>query len=251
MYSIEELDELEQEEHTLTEEAIAIMLLRLSEVHKELEKELRNFYQKYGKDGVVTYQQARKWVDSSDHRKRILVLYAIMGNQFDKALVDIEKEFDSMVDEIIKTECGYFDKDVKDKVTFNWGTDDLDYTKRLKDNVDLWKAQLQVDWKRSLLQRKNIDKVLEELDKRFVTINNILEKLTLTESTAIGSLTRQQIMKALGYSKYRYYSRPDERRCESCGALHNLVFPITAYEVGVTASPIHPRCRCWEVPIKD
>jgi SPP1 gp7 family putative phage head morphogenesis protein len=251
MYSIEELDELEQEEHTLTEEAIAIMLLRLSEVHKELEKELRNFYQKYGKDGVVTYQQARKWVDSGDHRKRILVLYAIMGNQFDKALVDIEKEFDSMVDEIIKTECGYFDKDVKDKVAFNWGTDDLDYTKRLKDNVDLWKAQLQMDWKRSLLQRKHIDKVLEELDKRFVTINNILEKLTLTESTAVGSLTRQQIMKALGYTKYRYYSRPDERRCESCGALHNLVFPITAYEVGVTASPIHPRCRCWEVPIKD
>lgn len=251
MYSIEELDELEQEEHTLTEEAIAIMLLRLSEVHKDLEKELRNFYQKYGRDGVVTYQEARKWVDSKDHRKRILVLYLIMSNRFDKVLVDLEKEFASMLDHVMDKECEYFGEDVKDKVALAWGVDKLDYSQRLKDNIELWKAQLKMDWKRSLLQRKHIDKVLEELDDRFTTIDRVLEKLTLTESTAIGSLTRQQILKALGYSKYRFYSRPDERRCEQCGSLHGLVFPITAYEVGVTASPIHPRCRCWEVPIKD
>lgn len=251
MYSIEELDELEQEEHSLTEEAIAIMLLQLSEVHKELEKELRSFYQKYGKDGVVTYQQARKWVDSNDHRKRLFVLYLIMNNHFDKALVEIEKEFASMLDHVIEKECEYFGEDVKDKVAFTWGVDDLDYSKRLKDNFDLWKTQIQIDLKRSLLQRKHIDKVLEELDNRFTTIDKVIEKLTLTESTAVGSLTRQQIMKALGYSKYRFYSRPDERRCDQCGSLHGLVFPMTAYEVGVTASPIHPRCRCWEVPIKD
>ena len=162
-----------------------------------------------------------------------------------------EKEFASMLDHVIEKECEYFGEDVKDKVAFTWGVDDLDYSKRLKDNFDLWKTQIQIDLKRSLLQRKHIDKVLEELDNRFTTIDKVIEKLTLTESTAVGSLTRQQIMKALGYSKYRFYSRPDERRCDQCGSLHGLVFPMTAYEVGVTASPIHPRCRCWEVPIKD
>ena len=60
-----------------------------------------------------------------------------------------------------------------------------------------------------------------------------------------------EIFKKLGINRYGFYSRVDERRCEYCGSLHGKTFPITAYEVGVTASPIHPRCRCWEVPITD
>ena len=82
-------------------------------------------------------------------------------------------------------------------------------------------------------------------------MNSILNKLALTESTAVGSIARREIFKELGIKKYQFFTKPDERRCETCGAMHGLIFPISAYEIGVTASPLHPHCRCWEVPITD
>jgi SPP1 gp7 family putative phage head morphogenesis protein len=107
------------------------------------------------------------------------------------------------------------------------------------------------DIKRAIHQGKTIDQVLTQLDKRFKSINSILETLGISESTAVGSLSRQEIFKELGINKYQFYAKVDERTCETCGSMHGLVFPISAFEVGVTASPIHPRCRCWEVPILE
>ena len=101
------------------------------------------------------------------------------------------------------------------------------------------------------LETVDVTAVLNLLDKRFDSIESIIQTLGLTESTAVGSLARRKIFAELGIAKYRFYTRPDERRCETCGSMHGLIFPISAYEVGVTASPIHPRCRCWEVPIMD
>ena len=73
MYTDEQFEQLEQEELEITEEEIALMLLLLSATKSTVEKELRDFYSKYGKDGVVTYQEARKWISSADHRRRLTV----------------------------------------------------------------------------------------------------------------------------------------------------------------------------------
>lgn len=251
MYTDEQLDKLEQEEHSITEEAIIAMLLIISNAEKNLEKELRRFYQEFGKDGVVTYQQTRKWVSSQDHRKRNTVLYLYLSDVLSKALEDLDKQFKLLTESIVTKESKFFDVDLDhDKLLLTWGADDLNWLDRLEEDVELWDAYLTSDWKRFFLQRKHIDNVLESLHDRFDSIEKIIKNLALTESTAIGSIARRAIFKELGFSKYRFYSRPDERRCETCGSLHGLVFPISAYEVGVTASPLHPRCRCWEVPIE-
>ena len=89
------------------------------------------------------------------------------------------------------------------------------------------------------------------LDKRFKSMESIIKTLGLSESTAVGSIARQRIFRELGITKYQFYTKADERTCETCGAMHGLIFPMSAYEVGVTASPVHPRCRCWEVPLWD
>ena len=250
MWTDEELTQLEEEEHTLTEEALVLMWIHLNYARSELEKELRAFYQKYGKDGVVTYQEARKWVSSDDHTKRLIALYAVMNSQLDDLLDDLIGEFDLLLKDVIKKESEFFGTKLGD-LSLNWGVDDLDWLERLEGNVELWKARLKIDWKQSLLKKQHIDSVLEDLNTRFDSIEKVLEKLVLTESTAVGTIARRQILKDLGFTKYRFYSRPDERRCEVCGSMHGLTFPMTAYEVGVTASPLHPRCRCWEVPIRD
>ena len=253
MYTEEEFMALEEEERELTDEAILIMLLILANLKGDLEKELRNFYQKYGKDGVVTYAEARKWISEQDHRRRLTAFSIFVAGAFTSVLADLEDHFRKFLTEVIGKEAKFFGVkiDVDKLLLRKWGLDDLYWLQRLEDDVDLWMKYVLRDVKRGIYQRKNIAEILKDLDKRFDNIYNALKNLGITESTAVGSLSRQEIFKELGVTKYQFYTRPDERRCETCGSLHGLVFPISAYVVGETASPIHPRCRCWEVPIMD
>ncbi len=253
MYTDEQFEQLEQEEREITEEAILAMLLILGGVKSDLEKELRVFYQKYGRDGVITYSDVRKWTNGKDHRRRITVLMAFLADKFDELHLKLNPKFDVFLTKVIDKEFDFFDValDAEDVLNEPWGIDDTTWFARLADDVDLWKAYVGNDLKRSFMRRDNIDDVIELLNKRFTSVENVIQKLAMTESTAIGSLARREIFKEIGIKKYRYYARDDERRCEVCGSLHGLEFPVSSYEVGVTASPMHPWCRCWEVPIVD
>ena len=253
MYSEEELDKLEQEEHSLTEETLAILLLLLVSLKEDLGTELRSFYQQYGKDGVVTYQEARKWVSNKDHRKRLTVLLSYINTEFNITLSELNPKLKSLLTKIIGKESDFFNVeiDVDKVIDGEWGADESTWSDRLADDVALWSVYIMNDIKRSLLRRDDIQTVLKQLDKRFITMENVLERLVLTESTAMGSLARRKAFEELGIKKYQFFTRADERTCEICGSMHGLVFPMSAYDVGNTASPLHPRCRCWEVPVLE
>ena len=84
MYTDEQFEQLEQEERTLTEEAILFMLYLLAETRSDIERELRSFYQEYGKDGVITYTDVRKWTNGKDHRRRLTVLLLFLADRFNE-----------------------------------------------------------------------------------------------------------------------------------------------------------------------
>ena len=253
MYTDEQFEQLEQEERTLTEEAIILMILLLQTTKTNIEKELRNFYQQYGRDGVVTWQQARKWVSDKDHRRRLTALLILLTDEFDILHSKLNPKFDSFLTKVVNKELDFFnvDLDVEDILNYTWGVDEATWFSRLSDDVELWKVYVANDLKRSFMRQDNVEDVIKQLNKRFTTMENVIQKLAMTESTAVGTLARREIFKEIGVKKYRYYAREDERTCEVCGSLHGLVFPISSYEIGVNASPMHPWCRCWEVPIMD
>lgn len=252
-YTEEQFDKLEQDERFLTDEAIAAMLLLLASTKNELEKELRSFYQQYGTDGVITFQEARKWVSEKDHRKRINVLLLFVTDEFNKLFIKLKPKFEEMLQEIADMEANFFDVDLDDYdfIDQTWGNDDSTWLDRLDEDIALWIAYIGNDIKQTMARGKHIDELLKKLERRFESIEYVLDKLGLTESTAIGSIARKRAFKALGITEYQFYTRADERTCETCGGMHGMIFPMTAFEVGVTASPLHPRCRCWEVPIWD
>ena len=252
MYTDEPFEQLEQEERTLTEEAIIAMILLLQSTKSDIEKELRSFYQKYGKDGVITYTDVRKWANDKDHRRRLTVLLLFLADKFNELHINLTPKFTTFLTKVVKKEFDFFDVDLEDDILNTpWGVDEATWVNRLADDIELWNVYVANDLKRSFMRQDNVEDVIAKLNKRFTTMENVIQKLAMTESTAIGSLARREIFKELGINKYQYYAREDERTCETCGSLHGLVFPISSYEVGVNASPIHPWCRCWEVPIWD
>ena len=256
MWNEEDFITLEEEERVITEEAILFMLYLLAETKSEVEKELRSFYQKYGKNGVVTWQQARKWVGEKDHRRRLTALLTVLTDHFSELYEKLTPEFRSFLIKVIEKELNFFDvKDIEpndeDILLKSWGVDESNWDNRLFDDTELWNVKVASDLKRSFIRQDDIETVIEHLTNSFESMERVLQKLAMTESTAVGSIVRRRIFQALGIKKYQYYAREDERTCETCGSLHGLVFPISLYEIGVTASPIHPWCRCWEVPIME
>lgn len=252
IYTDEQFEKLEQEERALTDEAILFMLYLLAETKSDIEKELRSFYQEYGKDGVITYTDVRKWTNGKDHRRRLTVLLLFLADRFNELHTNLTPEFTVFLTKVVKKEFDFFDVDLDaDILDIAWGIDEATWFTRLADDVELWNVNVANDLKRAFMRHDNVEDVIAKLNKRFTSMENVLSKLAMTESTAVGSLARREIFKELGISKYQYYAREDERTCEVCGSLHGLVFPVSSYEIGVNASPIHPWCRCWEVPIWD
>lgn len=255
MYTEEQFEQLEQEERVIINESIALMILILLRFKSILEKELRDFYSKYGKDGIVTYSEARKWVGGNDRRRRLTALLVFISENFDRLYDNLTPEFEEMLKKVIGKEITFFDvesENIADKpLTEGWGVDDKNWKDRLESDVAIWCAYILMDIKQSFLTPKSIESVLTKLNKRFETMEYVLTTLGLSESTAVGSMARRNIFQKLGIYRYQFYTKADERTCEVCGSMHGLIFPISAYEIGVTASPLHPRCRCWEVPIMD
>ena len=250
MYTEEQLEKLEKEENHLTEVALIAIFAWLYSTKSEMEKELRSFYQKYGKDGGVTYSEVRQWISKDNHQKRLTWLTLFVGMCFSNLFINTKPEFEKLVNDVVQKEFDFFGV-APDFLRLNWGADNLTWADRLADNVNSWEAYVMNDIKRSILAKKDIDSVIELLDKRFLTMENITKRLAVTETTAVASLARQAAFKELGITKYQYFAREDERTCEQCGALHGLIFPISAYEVGATAPCLHPGCRCWTVPIRE
>lgn len=252
MYTDEQFEQLEQEELAITEEELAIMVLLLSATGIALKKEIRDFYSQYGKDGVVTYQEARKWISSLDHRRRLTVLLIFISDSFDELFEELTPHFREMLKKVAHKEFNFFGLDAMDELdSMTWGADHKDWKERLEEDIQLWKYQTQNKFKESLLRRAALEDVIEWVDDYVDYMGRVLKRLGLTESTAIGSLVRQDIFKRRGFSKYRFYTQADERTCDVCGSMHGLVFPVSAMLVGSTASPLHPNCRCFEIPIVE
>lgn len=251
MFTDEQLEQLEEKEHEHAIEEYALLLAILASLSVDLGKELSSFYQKYGTDGIVTYYQARRKVSEKDKRKRYIALFLAINKLFEQTFENFDSNFKSHLKYIVGEEFDFFEQevDIDDILSTPWGEDNLTWRERLWAYKKKWVNVICSDLKQSFHRRDELEDVLEDLGYRFSSMEKILWKLLVSESTATNSIARQKIFKEMGVSKYRFYTRVDERRCEQCGSLHGLVFPMSAWEVGVTASPIHPHCRCWEVPI--
>ena len=252
MWNDADFEALEEKELSLTLDEIALMILLISETKTNIENELSRFYRKYGTDGVVTYNDARKYVSSKDRRRRLAVLLLFLSSEFETLYARLEAKFTELEKKILQRESGFFSIDLPDDFNeIRWGQDDLSWKDRLHNNVRKWNFTCESDLKQALMKADSIEDILELFEKRFTSIEKVLHRLGITESSAMTAYARKQIFKALGIKQYRYYTQADERTCEECGSMHGLVFPISAYEVGVTAPPIHGRCRCFTIPIME
>lgn len=98
---------------------------------------------------------------------------------------------------------------------------------------------------------KPTDKGEKEIEKHYDVIENHKAKKPSRSFKDIEKQMLEQIkdMRKNGDEEYIFIANSD--CCESCRALHDKHFPISKFQPGVNAPPMHDGCRCAIAPYFD
>ena len=247
MYTEEQYNELEQLQHELTVEEFALILALLTSATLDINIDIVTLYNKYGTDGVVNYINSRKRVSKKDKRKRVNKLFSQIDDAFETYRQDAEIGIKAVLVKMIKTETDFYGikLDVDELLNIKWGNDKLNWKTRLNNQVNQQSLKVKNRLKVAFIRGDSIDDLIDDLEIEYKKFERQLWSLYETEANAITSEARYRALKKKGFKKYRYYARMDERTCSVCGAMHNTKFPMSSFQIGVTAPPMHPHCRCW------
>ena len=142
---------------------------------------------------------------------------------------------------------GLAQEQLKKELLKSWSADNMTLYERFNVN----KAKLSTSVKSALIQsfrnEASVDNVVGEISKLMGISENAAKRLVLTENAHFNTHSTYLALKQAGYTYYRYICRLLPTSCEDCIALHNTVFPLEVYEVGVTSPPLHPNCLCYIV----
>ena len=253
MHSTEEYEALEQSQHVLSVEEFALLLALLGAVTQEISTNVSTFYNTYGTDGVVTYITSRKRISNRDKRRRVHKLFLDIDKIFETYRLKGKTQFKKSLKKMIKTETDFYkvDLDQDDLLKTKWGSDNLSWDTRFDNQLDQQNFRIKNRLKVAFIKEAVVDAVYDVLEDEFEKFGKQLWSLYETEANAITSEARMKALKEHGFRKYRYYARADERTCDTCGAMHGTKFPISSFQIGVTAPPMHPHCRCWITELDD
>ena len=119
-------------------------------------------------------------------------------------------------------------------------------------HLDVYKRQLvnsvNTQLTQMIMRGAAPDKAIKAISDRFQVSKSQAGRLVMTESAAFANEARKDCFKDLGVEKYVIVETLDNETCSLCAQLDGKVYPMSEYQVGVTAPPFHPWCRGTTAP---
>ena len=254
-----ELLATEQKEHDKSLEAVAAILGLLSKYSNNVTNDFHAWYRKYAKNGVLTYADShrylrpkelrtfnRKYGTSFKRLRRDNALFLLYSFHTKSFLSDYVAKMHDLGVTIVGYEAGLlkFDLNSEEVLSTKWGQDSTTYDERIKGKHNKLLYDLTTATKRGIARSEQPESISMDLVDVVQSLKRNISSLVLTEATAFASLAKRHVYKTI-YPNRRFKNVEvmDERTCPICTTINGKVFPMKAFEVGVTAPPYHPRCR--------
>lgn len=136
-----------------------------------------------------------------------------------------------------------------DKVlTTPWATDEKNFSTRIWNNKGKLVNELHRELTQSLIRGDDPQKAINNLAKDLNTSKTNAGRLVMTETAAISSAAQNDCFKELDVEEFEIVATLDNHTSEICQHMDGQHFPLSQYEVGVTAPPFHVWCRSTTVP---
>ena len=182
-----------------------------------------------------------------DTNKRLTIAYTgTVKKNYYQTIFDIHKSIGvgasfAMVDDDL----------IKQILTYPWTG--RNFSQNLWQNRTLLKENLKREITQMIIRGEDARTVSKRLSNimfenpKSNDFKNCMRLVNTEHSYFMGEATAKAY-EELEVEMYQYSSALDKRTCESCGALDGEIFKLVDRTVGVNASPLHPLCRCTELP---
>ena len=190
------------------------------------------------------FYQCGKYINEvyENTNKRLTVAYSsTIKDNYYQTIFDIHKSIG------VGVSFSYIDNDmIKDILAFPWSG--RSYSQNLWINRTKLKNSMVQELTQMIIQGKGVKETSKALSKKLDADYKNCLRLIHTEHSYFMSEATAKAYEELDVEMYQYSSALDKRTCESCGALDGEIFKLSERTVGVNASPLHPLCRCTELP---
>ena len=132
-----------------------------------------------------------------------------------------------------------------------WAVDGKNFSDRLWENKTKLINNVHNSLSRMCITGEAPDRAIAEISKQMGVSKAQVGRVVMTESAAFANKARQDCMKELDVEQFEVVETLDSHTCETCGGMDGQHFPMSQYEIGVTAPPFHPNCRGCTCPYFD
>lgn len=138
---------------------------------------------------------------------------------------------------------------IKKVLSKPWASDGLDFSRRVwgQHRAELVQ-KLNTDFVQALIRGDDSQKLINKISSDFNVSKYKAGRLVMTESAFFATESQKDAFKELGVKYFSVSATFDRDTCSDCGYREGEKIPMDLYEVGVTAPPFHPNCRCDIVP---
>ncbi|MDE6589173.1 MAG: minor capsid protein [Oscillospiraceae bacterium] len=129
-----------------------------------------------------------------------------------------------------------------------WTTDGQTFRDKCWTNKQALVNSVNTQLTQMIIRGEAPDKAISAVAHQFKVSNGKAGRLIMTEAAAFSSAAQKDCYGELGVERFKVVATFDKDTCEICGALDGEVFKMADYQIGLTAPPFHPWCRCCTCP---
>jgi SPP1 gp7 family putative phage head morphogenesis protein len=213
------------------------------DVNKELERASTRFHVSRLQALKLQMQAQLEFVGAQFNDKLNDHLQNTYRDNYYKTAYEIQKGFKTGFDFM------QLDENEINKIVSNgWTYDGKTFSDRI------WSSQTKLINDLNVLLGSNIargedpQKSINELAKKMKVSKFQAGRLIMTESAYFNSLAKKDCLKDLDVEEFEISATLDQSTSDICQNMDGRHFPMTDYEIGVTAPPFHPFCRSTTIP---
>jgi SPP1 gp7 family putative phage head morphogenesis protein len=240
---------------------------------KELE-ELKwdiNQYIQYGKENAINGTWVKQLENASAryHISRLEALKlqtqqsmeAMFGNQLDSIDSTMRKVYKSgyyhTAYEIQKGVGVGWDfasldnKTVSKVINKPWATGGKNFSERVWGNRQKLVSELNQTLTQNIILGKDPQQAIDTIAKKMKTSKSAAGRLVMTEEAFFNAAAQKDCFAELDVEQFEIVATLDSHTSEICQDMDGKHFPMSQWEVGVTAPPFHVYCRSTTIPYFD
>lgn len=137
---------------------------------------------------------------------------------------------------------------IKKALSRPWTADGLTFRDRCWTDKQKLVSTVNTQLTQMIIRGEAPDRAIAAISKQFEVSKSKAGRLVMTESAYFSSAAQKDSFNALDVELYKNVAALDGDTCNHCGAMDGKVFKMSEYQVGLTAPPYHPWCRCCTAP---